>query len=82
MCAPDLDTAGVTGEIAVTQLANGLAAANVLPVVEEPLRPRAASLLEPVDDKDLGMDNRAEGFFGTLIFDNLVQIEGLLHSLS
>ena len=72
----------MTGKIVVTQLANGLAAANVLPVVEEPLRPRAASLLEPVDDKDLGMDNRAEGFSGTLIFDNLVQIEGLLHSLS
>jgi hypothetical protein len=82
MCAPDLDTAGVTGEIVVTQFANGLAAANVLPVVEEPLRPRAACLLEPVEDKDLGMDNRVEGFFGPLIFDNLVQIEGLLHSLS
>ena len=72
MCAPDLDTAGVTGEIIVAQLANRLAAANVLPIVEEPLRPRATSLFEPAVDKDLGMDNRAEGVSGPLIFNHLV----------
>lgn len=82
MCAPDLDTAGVTGEIIVAQLANRLATANVLPIVEEPLRPRATSLLEPAVDKDLGMDNRAEELVGPLIFNHLVQIEVLLHSLS
>lgn len=82
MCAPDLDTAGVTREIIVTQLANGLATANVLPVAEEPLRPRATSLLKPIVDKDLGVDNRAEGVASPLIFNHLVQLEILLHSLS
>lgn len=82
MCAPDLNTAGVTGEIVVAQLANRLATANVLPVLEEPLRPRATSLLEPAVDKDLGMDNRVEMAAGPLIFNRLVQIEVLLHSLS
>jgi len=62
----------VAGEIIVTQLASRLAAANVLPVLEEPLRPRATSLLKPAVDKDLGMDNRAEGAAGPLIFNHLV----------
>ena len=82
MCSPSLDTAGVSGEVIVTQLASRLAAADVLPVVEEPLRPRATSLLKPAVDKDLSMDNGAEGATGPLIFNHLVQIELLLHSLS
>ena len=45
----------------MTQLANRLATASVLSVVEEPLRPRATSALELAVDEDLGMDNRAEG---------------------
>jgi hypothetical protein len=72
MSASDLDTTRVTGEVVVTQLANGLAAANVLPVLEEPLRPRTTSVLEPAVDKDLGMDNRAEGFVSPYIFNVLV----------
>ena len=82
MSASDLDAAGVTREIIVTQLANGFATANVLPVAEEPLGPRATSLLKPVMDKDLGVDNRAEGVASPLIFNHLVQLEVLLHSLS
>ena len=82
MCAPDLDTAGVAREIIVTQLANGLATANVLPVAEEPLRPRATSLLKPIVDEDLGVDNRVEGVASPLIFNHLVQLEVLPHSLS
>ena len=82
MCSPSLDTAGVSGEVIVTQLASRLAAANVLPVVEEPLRPRTTGLLKPAVDKDLSMDNGAEGAAGPLIFNHLVQIELLLHSLS
>jgi hypothetical protein len=82
MCAPDLDTTGVGGEIIVAQLASGFARANVSPVKEESLRPSATRLLEPVEDKDLGMDNMTEGAAGPLSIDHLVQVKGLLHSLS
>lgn len=71
----------MSGEVTVTQLASRLAAANVLPVVEEPLRPRATGFLKPAVDKDLSMDNGTEGAVGPLIFNHLVQIELLLHSL-
>ena len=82
MCSPSLDTAGVSGEVVVAQLASRLAAANVLPVVKEPLRPRPTGLFKPAVDKDLSMDNGAEGATGPLIFNHLVQIELLLHGLS
>ena len=82
MSAPNLDAARVSREIIVTQLANGLATANVLPVAEEPLRPRATSLLKPIVDKDLGVDNRVEVFASPFIFNHLVQLEVLLHTLS
>jgi len=82
MCSPSLDTAGVSGEVVVAQLASRLAAANVLPVVKEPLRPRPTGLFKPAVDKDLSMDNGAEGTAGPLIFNHLVQIELLLHSFS
>ena len=82
MRTPRLDTAGVSGEVIMTQLAGRFAAANVSPVLEEPLWPRATGLLEPTVDKHLGMDNRAEGVLDPHFLNHPVYIEVLLHSLS
>ena len=82
MRTPRLDTAGVSCEIIVTQLAGRFAAANVSPVLEESLWPRATGLLEPIVDKHLSMDNGAEGVLGPHFLNRPVYIEVLRHSLT